>query len=60
MKPTIGNPLKPILKVRINDKYDVIYDTLDGLNWIKASIENNLDYFKNNIKADFYFKRSFK
>ncbi|MDE0471749.1 MAG: hypothetical protein OXH57_07385 [Ekhidna sp.] len=59
VKPTIGNSVKPILKVRINNKYDVIYDTLDGLNWIEASIEDNLDYFKNNIKADFYFKRSF-
>jgi hypothetical protein len=59
LKPTNGDATKPLLKVKINNKYNVIYDTLDGLNWIEGSVEENLDYFKNNIKADFYFKRSY-
>jgi len=50
---------KPILKVRINNRYTVIYDTLDGLNWIDGSLTDNLEYFRNHIRADFYFKRSF-
>ena len=50
---------KPLLKVEVNNKYDVIFDTLDGMNWIDGSIEDNLKYFKNKIQADFYFKRSF-
>lgn len=50
---------KPLLKVKIDNKYKVIYDTLDGLNWIEGSIEDNLNYIKNNIDADFYFKRSY-
>ena len=49
----------PILKVKVNNKINVIYDTLDGFNWINASINNNLEYFKEKTKADFYFKRSF-
>lgn len=53
------NPPKPLLTVNVNEKYTVIYDTLDGLNWIDGTIEENLNYFKNNIKADFYFKRSY-
>ncbi|MCG8769884.1 hypothetical protein [Tenacibaculum finnmarkense] len=47
------------LKVLVDGKYTVFFDTADGLSWIPASIEENLKYFKNNIKADFYFKRSF-
>ncbi len=50
---------KPILQVKVNKKYRVIYDTLDGLNWINSSPEENLKYFQNNLKADFYFKRSY-
>ncbi|MFI3190717.1 hypothetical protein BCS42_05820 [Crenothrix sp. D3] len=50
---------KPVLKVKINNKYKVIYDTLDGLNWIKGSIEDNLNYIKTHLDADFYFKRSY-
>lgn len=49
----------PILKVRINNKFDVYYDLLDGFNWIDDTIDNNLNYFKNNLNSDFYFKRSF-
>jgi hypothetical protein len=54
-----GESTKPILEVYVNNKYKVVYDTLDGLNWIKGSVEDNLSYFKANFKADFYFKRSF-
>ncbi len=59
IKPAIGNPTKPLLHVIIDNKYTVIYDTLDGLNWIKGSTQDNLNYFKTNIQADYYFKRSF-
>lgn len=54
-----GQQTKPLLKVLVNNKYHVIYDTLDGFNWINGPIEDNLKYFQNNINADFYFKRSF-
>lgn len=50
---------KPLLKVKIDNKHKVIYDTLDGLNWVEGSIEDNLIYIKNNLDADFYFKRSY-
>jgi len=59
LKNVDGNETKPLLKVRVNNKYTVIYDTYDGMNWIDASVEENLNYFKKNIKADFYFKRSY-
>ncbi len=58
-KSYLGDASKPILKVNVNNKYNIIYDTLDGLNWIDGTIEENLNYFRNNIKADYYFKRSF-
>jgi hypothetical protein len=47
------------LKVLVDDKYTVIYDTSDGFNWIKGSMKDNLHYFKNHIRADYYFKRSY-
>src|SRR5450755_178972 len=50
---------KPILKVRVNDSFTIVYDTLDGLNWIDGSVQDNLNYFRNNTEADYYFKRSF-
>ena len=56
-KPGINK--KQLLTVIINDKYKVIYDTLDGFNWIDGLLEEKLTYFKNNIDADFYFKRSY-
>lgn len=59
IKHTSGNQIKPLLNVVIDKKYKVTYDTLDGLNWIDGSIEDNLNYFKFNTDADFYFKRSF-
>jgi len=49
----------PILKVKINNRINVVYDTLDGFNWVNDSIDNNLKHFKDNTKADFYFKRSY-
>lgn len=60
-----GNPVTALLKVRLwaadSDRmYTVYYDALDGLNWISAeSTEENLIYFRDNFKADYYFKRSF-
>jgi len=48
----------PLLNVRVNGKINVVYDTLDGLNWIKGSIEENLKHFNETTTADFYFKRS--
>jgi len=51
-----------ISRVLVNGKYKVIYDTHDGLNWIKKEDENlNLNKFKElTAEADFYFKRSYK
>lgn len=52
------NSSNPFVKVLINKKYRVIYDTLDGLNWIQGSCDDNLLYFSK-IEADYYFKRSY-
>lgn len=57
-KETTNTSSKPLLNVLVDNKYKVIYDTLDGLNWIDGSMEDNLNYFRNNVIADFYFKRS--
>ncbi|MFD2725969.1 hypothetical protein [Hyunsoonleella rubra] len=54
-----GDATIPVAKVIIDNKYTVIYDTLDGFNWISDSIPENLNYFKSQIRADYYFKRSF-
>jgi hypothetical protein len=35
----------PILYVTVNDKFKVIYDALDGFNWIPGTIEENLSFF---------------
>lgn len=59
LKRYAGDSDKPLLTVIVNDTYKVIYDTLDGLNWIDGTVTENLHYFKNEIKADFYFKRSY-
>lgn len=59
IRPAEGVKLKPLLNVIVNDRLKIIYDTLDGLNWIKGSGIENLAYFHNNIRADYYFKRSF-
>jgi hypothetical protein len=49
----------PILFVTVDDKHKVIYDTLDGLNWVPGSVEENLTFFQAQFSADYYFKRSF-
>jgi len=51
-----------IARVTVNGKYTVIYDALDGLNWIKKEDEElNLNQFKKlTSEVDFYFKRSYK
>jgi hypothetical protein len=49
----------PLIKVMLDEKYTVIYDELDGLNWKGSTVEENLNYFQNNFNADFLFKRSF-
>lgn len=54
-----GNRYQPLLQVIIDGRYSVIFDTLDGLNWIEGSHKANLAYFKSSVNADFYFKRSF-
>lgn len=59
IKPVVSDNTKPLLNVVIDNKYKVIYDTLDGMNWIDGTIENNLNHFRKNTKADFYFKRSY-
>jgi len=53
------DPARAMLKVKVNGKIDVIYDTNDGLNWIDGTIAENLEYFQKNISADYYFKRSY-
>jgi hypothetical protein len=51
-----------IARVLVNNKHRVIYDTLDGFNWIKIEDEKlNLNQFsKLTGEVDYYFKRSFK
>ena len=54
------NITKPIIKVIVDNKYTVIYDTLDGFNWKEGSLEDNLSYFeKEYSNVDYYFKRSY-
>jgi len=51
--------MKPVLRTEINGK-TVIFDCLDGYNWINASIEENLKaYQKDFSSCDYYFKRSY-
>jgi hypothetical protein len=45
--------------VLINGNIRVVYDALDGFNWITGNRQENLDYFRDNFSPDFYFKRSF-
>jgi hypothetical protein len=49
----------PILHVTIDERFDVVYDALDGLNWIPGTIDENLAFFQETFHADFYFKRSY-
>lgn len=55
-----GNLNKPIISAFINNEYHIIYDTLDGFNWLdNKSIEDNLLFFQNHYQCDYYFKRSY-
>lgn len=55
-----GDLNKPIISVWINNKYHIIYDTLDGFNWLdNKSLEDNLLFFENNYPCDYYFKRNY-
>ncbi len=63
LNPTTGLSTKPIIKMiltilNINKQFIIFYDTLDGLNWIEDSIEQNLNYFQKHFKCNYYFKRS--
>src|SRR6476469_11196633 len=56
-----GEPLqKPLLEVVLNNKTTILYDLLDGFNWIDGSVEENINYFRNSITHDHVFKRSYK
>ncbi len=63
--PCVPDMEKPLLRMRLRlagsqKSYTVFYDTLDGLNWLDGvSVEENLRYFRDSIKADYYFKRSY-
>jgi len=49
-----------IIKARINNKFDVIYDLFDGTDWLLGeSDEKNKKFFIEFLKSDFYFKRSY-
>ncbi len=49
-----------IVKARINNRYDVIYDLFDSANWLLgADKDENIKYYKNYLQSDFYFKRSY-
>lgn len=55
-----GDSNKPIISAWINNSIHIIYDTLDGFNWIdNKSTEENLLFFQNNYHCDHYFKRSY-
>ena len=56
--PSQGSYYKAVLHTEINGKH-VIYDCLDGLIWLDKPLQDNLDYFTNNIDCDYYFKRSY-
>ncbi|MFM8489533.1 MAG: hypothetical protein ACKOCH_24630, partial [Bacteroidota bacterium] len=58
------NGLKPVIRAWLQSAghrdIRLVYDTLDGLNWVDDLTESeNLRYFQDNFEADFYFKRSF-
>ncbi len=59
------NELQPynkinIVKARVNDRFDVIYDLFDGTDWILGeTLQKNLEYYKQYLQSDYYFKRSF-
>lgn len=59
-KKVRGASNKPLLYANINGK-NVIYDTLDGLNWLDGKdLESNIQYFaSHDFAVDYYFKRSY-
>jgi len=65
VKPCLEENEKTLLRMKLSiagsDKsYIVYYDTLDGLNWLDdVSLEDNLIFFRDSFKADYYFKRSY-
>lgn len=60
VRPTGKSTTGPhILIVKVNNKYKVAYDALDGFSWIVGGKEENLSYFQKSFDVDFYFKRSF-
>ncbi|MDG1804986.1 hypothetical protein [Flavicella sp.] len=57
---TINKTLKPVIKVKVNKTINIIYDLLDGFNWIPGTREENLKHFQTScIDVDYYFKRSY-
>jgi len=56
--------LKPVVKATLetpsHGRVRIVYDTLDGFNWLDDLTETeNLQHFRDTFKTDFYFKRSF-
>ncbi len=53
-------PKHSILEIKVNKTKNIVFDTLDGFNWIDGTIEENLEYFqKTFFNVDYYFKRSY-
>lgn len=57
LKKTIDPP--SVVTAIFNKQVKVMYDTLDGLTWVAGDERTNIEYFRNNIQADYYFKRSY-
>jgi hypothetical protein len=47
------------LFITLDKKYTVVFDMLDGFNWLDGTEEEKLNQFKNRTNVDFYFKRSY-
>lgn len=51
---------QPVLEVIVNDRAKVVYDLMDGYNYINGTKDETLSYFLTRYNdADFVFKRSF-
>lgn len=51
---------KPVLFVKVNNNRTLVYDLLDGFNWIEEGEEANLEFFHQHFKGvQHYFKRSY-
>jgi hypothetical protein len=57
VKKTVDPP--SIVTAIFNKKHKVMYDTLDGLTWVPGDEQTNIEHFRDNIQADYYFKRSY-